>query len=204
MVRRGFVPLVAIIALALVAIFSGTVAVAWRTTLLDSYLPQSFKEFFGKSSTDENVTPVTFNTNEPSSQDPETATENLTKDWNTYTNTELGFLFKYPRDWGKGSVQTGIVSLESRDGLVELGVYKDFQGGFEHWSYVETKNYYTMNELWVPVTVMYGEEDPNEVMAFGGPYDMQPNLSFLYLFNKIDYPDGLGTLELIWSTFKLL
>ena len=201
MLRRGFVPIVAIIALALVALLSGTVIVAWRTTFLDSYLPQNVKEFFGKESIQ---APMTSDSQEPSSEDSETTAEDPTKNWKTYTNTELRFSFKYPKDWGKSGAQTGIVSLESSDGLVELNVYKDFQGGFEHWSSVEAKDYYTADELLVPVAIMYGEEDPNEVTVFGGPYDMQPNLFLFYLFNKIDYPDGLGIFELIWSTFKFL
>ena len=49
MIKRGFAPTLVIIALAFVIFIGGGVIVAWRTTLLDSYLPQQVKEFFGKA-----------------------------------------------------------------------------------------------------------------------------------------------------------
>jgi hypothetical protein len=203
MLRRGFVPVVVIIALALLAIFGGTTIIAWRTTLLDSYLPQTVKEFLGKEKSGSGATSVTSDTSKPSLQDSETTVEDPTKDWKTYTtNTELGFSFKYPAGWKESTNQTGVISLESADGEVVLGAYKDFQGGFEHWSSIEDRNYYTADGVWIPTTIMYGEDDPSTVTVSAGTYDAPLDLTFLYSFNKASYPEGLYILELILSSVK--
>lgn len=202
--RRGFVPTVVIVAFALIALFGVTSVVVWKTSFFDSYLPQTVKEFLGKAKSD--AIPITSNNQDPSGESSQTTVAEATKDWKTYTNTDLGFSFKYPGSWASREYQyqSSIISLGSEVNQIFLGVYKDFQGGFEHWSKVENKNYYTANGSWIPTTVMYGKDDPDEVTIFGGPYDMQPNLSFFFQFDKSIYPSGLEVFELILSTFKFL
>lgn len=99
MFRRGIAPIVVIVALALLALFGGATVVAWRTPLLDPYLPQTIKTFFGRPAYGVPTQPPASDRTDPGSQLSEQQVEDLTKDWKTYVNEELGLSFKYPRDW---------------------------------------------------------------------------------------------------------
>lgn len=117
MSRRGIAPIVVIIALAIAVLLGGGAVVAWKTSYLDSYLPQTVKEFFGKSLPDSGVAPTTPDGIETPSQDSEPTAEDPTKDWKIYTNEEFGFSFKHPNDWfirvrGAGPVE--LVTVSSR------------------------------------------------------------------------------------------
>lgn len=208
MLRRGFAPVVAIIALALLALFSGTALVAWRTTLLDPYLPQIIKEFLGKSQINTDGAPTTSDGTETPSQDSETTPEDPTKDWKTYTNTELGFSFKYPKDWGVANIQSSflVIALESEDSQANISFYKDFQGGSEGEppQRIEEKIYYTADNYQVYTTAFYGIDgaDPDWVAVDGSFYPQRPNLSFTYGFYSDSLPKGLDVLSLILSTLK--
>lgn len=98
MVRRGFVPTVIIVALALIALFGVTALAAWKTSFFDSYLPEKVKDFLGKSISG-SPSAVTSDQTSSGSQYSQNEVADLTKDWKTYTNEELGFSFKYPKDW---------------------------------------------------------------------------------------------------------
>lgn len=204
MLRRGFVPLVAIIALALVALFSGTALVAWRTTLLDSYLPQTVKEFLGKSQAGPTGVPTTSDSSKPSSQDSEPTAENSTKDWKTYTNTELGFSFKYPRDWALGENESTVLSLSSPNGNV-LSFYKNFQGGREEPVRFEEKYFKTLDGGEAYTTIYYGlNGDDKSVVVDGTFYPKLAEITFIYGFDLSTSANGLEILSLILSTFKFL
>ncbi|MEX1068574.1 MAG: PsbP-related protein [Patescibacteria group bacterium] len=210
MLRRGFAPVVAIIALSLIALFGGTALVAWRTTLLDSYLPQSVKEFFGKPPTGENGVPVTSDSSEPSGEDSEPTAEDPTKEWKTYTNAELGFSFKYPEDWIKKQPEPGsdieVVLLESSDGKSYLNFYNSggafgIEPGFEV-SKPEPTIFYTSNDY--PVNVEILDLGNGNVVASGSFTDQITGLVFTYGFDSNFASNGVEILELILSTFKFL
>lgn len=210
MLRRGFVPVVVIVAFALLAIFGGTTIVAWRTTLLDFYLPQTVKEFLGKEKSDSDTAPVISDTSEPSLQDSETTAEDPTKDWKTYTNAELGFSFKYPGDWKKNLVEADneVVLLESKDGKAYMNFYNSggaFGGepGWETSNGIERKIYYTSDNFQVIVEIVYTGRNGEAVVS--GNFNQQiQGLVFTYVFDNKLMPGGLDVLSLILSTFKFL
>lgn len=41
---------------------------------------------------------------------PSVSTDSKTKDWKTYKINDLGISFKYPKEWGEATLQTGAVS----------------------------------------------------------------------------------------------
>ncbi|MEX1061759.1 MAG: hypothetical protein WEC39_01450 [Patescibacteria group bacterium] len=201
--RRVFLSAVVLIALTILTVFISGGILAWKTSYLDKYLPQSFKEFFGKEISESSPT-VTSESSPPQNEDSQKTREDSVKDWRNYTNADAGFSFKYPDDWVSIiQPQGAVVSFASMGGGTSLSAYQNFQGGFEHWSSVETKDYRSGENFLVPVTVMYGEDDPNEVTVFGGPYNADQNISFFYIFNRQENPNGLETFELIMSTLKL-
>ena len=207
MVRRGFVPVVAIIALAFIAVLSGTTLVSWKTSYLDYYLPQIVKDFFGKTETDTNGAPTNYDKEEPGEEDSEITAEDPTKDWKTYTNTELGFSFKYPTYLGKKQAEADIevVLLESGDGKSYMNFYKDVafggESGLEKSDDGERKIYRTSDDFEVAVTIV---DTGKEIIADGSFYLQIPGLTFTYSFDNTSKPDGLDTLSLILSTFKSL
>jgi hypothetical protein len=94
--RQGFVsPVVILVAAALIILVSGVAVVAWRTDYLDPILPPTVKEFLGRG----RAIPSSEGSTETFSESSEPTTEDLTRGWKTYTNTEFGFSFKYPSDW---------------------------------------------------------------------------------------------------------
>lgn len=99
MLRRGFVSLAIVAALTFTALLIGTASVAWKTSLLDSYLSQPVKEFLGKVQTNSSGLSTTSDSSQPPSQNSQPTAENPTKDWKIYTNTKIGLSFKYPADW---------------------------------------------------------------------------------------------------------
>ena len=206
MLRRGFVPVVIIIAITLVALFGGTVVVAWRTTVLDSYLPQATKEFLGKSQTGDNGVPTTSDTQELGKEDSETTTEDPTKDWKTYINEELDFSFKYPESWGKKQIEADneVILLESADGKSYMNFYDSggafgIEPGFEN-SESEVSTYYTSDNYQVKAEITY--LDSGEVLVSGSLHPRIPGLVFTYDFDQNLAPDGLDILSLIMSTFR--
>jgi hypothetical protein len=197
MVRRGFTQVVVIVALALIAIFSGSALISWKTSYLDKYLPQAVKEFLGKTQIDTNGAPTT-------SDVTETPTEDLTKYWKTYTTPKLGFSFKYPGDWVKDENDNTILSLNSPKGNV-LSFYKDFVGGREESIRLEEKYYETSDGSSVYTTIYYGlNGDEQSVVVDGTFYPEIPEITFIYGFDLRLDESGLKTLSLILSTFKFL
>lgn len=202
--RRGFAPAVAIIALALIAIFSGSFLVAWRTSILDQYLPQAVKEFFRKTEIETSGTPITSDNSEPSSEDSETTAEDPTKDWETYTNTELGFSFKYPRDWALNENESTVLSLSSPNGN-SLSFYENFQGGRGEPIRFEERYYETLDGSEVYTTIYYGlDGDDKSVVVDGTFYPKLTEITFIYEFDLNSSANGLEILSLILSTFKFL
>lgn len=193
--RRGFVPVVILVIIALIAVIGGGALLAWRTSVLDPYLPSPVREFFGS---------------ETSSESSETTTEDLTEDWKTYTNSELGFSLKYPGDWivEEGAYQGpgGPVDVirGPKEDSPSLDIHKDFQGGFEHFSKVETETFSTADGTGVLVTVMYGEDDKNAVTADMLVDTPKTDVTIIYGFNQGIDPSGLEILSLILSTLRLL
>lgn len=106
--RKGFIaPLVLIVAIFIVVSVGGVVA--WRTTYLDSYLPPAVKGFLGRP-----VAPSESSGEIPS--ETSSQPEDPTKDWKSYTNSEYGLSFKYPKEW--------IIYQDVRGGLLQqLGNY---------------------------------------------------------------------------------
>ncbi len=202
MLRRGFAPIVVIIAFAVVVLLGGGAVVAWKTSYLDSYLPQPVKEFFGKIGAD--ATSVTSNTQELPGENSQTATADATKDWKTYTNTELGFSFKYPGDWVKDTNENTVLSLSSSKGNV-LSFYNDFRGGREEPVRFEEKYYTTFDGSAVYTTIYYGlSGDDQAVVVDGTFYPKLPGITFIYGFDLRSDPGGLETLSLILSTLRIL
>jgi len=192
MERRGVaLPIVLVAVVLAIAVGTGA-AVVWRTRYFDSALPAAIKDFLGIEE------PPTESSTEIPSETP----DDLMKDWKTYTNEELGFSFKYPGDWVESEHQFGIFSVESKGGNIGLSLYKDFQGGREHWSRAEEKTYSTEGGSTVFTTAFYGEDDPNVVAVDGVFYPDHPEISFIYGFNLRESPDGFLILELILSTFN--
>jgi len=205
MLRRGFAPIVVIVFLALVALFSGTAIVAWRTPFLDSYLPQPIKDFLGKTQTDTEGAPKTSNTPESGEEDSTPTTEDPTKDWNIYTNTTPGFSFKYPADWIEYSVENATVSLRSQTIKSVLNFYKDFQGGREEPIRFEEKYYEIFDGSKVHTTIYYGLNGDEQSVAVDGTfYPKIPGITFIYGFDLRSDENGLETLSLILSTLRIL
>jgi len=98
--RKGVVPVVLIIVLALVIAVGGVgIGLAWRTNYLDKYLPARVKELLGKEAkpSDQGEEPGEEPGEKPGEESkPE---EDETKDWKTYTSPSYGYSIKYPPDW---------------------------------------------------------------------------------------------------------
>jgi hypothetical protein len=107
--RKGFATIVVVI-VAFVVLAGGGVIVAWRTTYLDSMLPSAVKEFLGRGGavpSSSGSAGTSLPSSETPSEDSDSTTEDFTKDWKTYTNTNFKFSFKYPADWEISPLSTG-------------------------------------------------------------------------------------------------
>ena len=202
--RRGFVPVAVVIALTIVTVIISGGLLAWKTPYLDQYLPESIKNSLNKSSKNENGIQKTSNTQGPNGEEPETITEDSTKSWNNYTNTELGFSFKYPADWEQ-LVHTGtLISVSSGESKNTLNFYQNFQGGREEPISFLEKYYEISNGAKAYATVYYGlNGDINSVVVDGTFYPELPGIMFVYSFDRGSSSNGLETLSLILSTFVI-
>lgn len=101
--RKGVIPVILIVVLALVIAVGGVgIGLAWKTNVLDKWLPVNVKEFFGKEITPTNGEQTNGeqpNGEEESTNGEEPTPEDPTKDWKSYTSERLGFSAKYPKDW---------------------------------------------------------------------------------------------------------
>lgn len=194
---RGFAPIVILIVVAVVISVGSAGVLAWKTTVLDPYLPADVKTFLGKQ-------PVSSST--PSNS--ELKVEDATKDWKTYTSANVGYTLKYPSSWAieEGTYQgfPSVIIKSSGKGLPTLGVYQNFQGGFENVGRAETKKFESAGGSEISASVMYREGDENEVTVLVAPYSPSIDLTLIYTFNLAVEPGGLEILALILSTFSLL
>lgn len=100
--REGFIPVILIAVLALVVAAGGVgIGLAWKTDLLDKWLPNNVKEFFGKEITPTDGEPTNGGTTDGGTTNGE---EDPTKDWKTYTDASLGISLKYPPNWSIDAV----------------------------------------------------------------------------------------------------
>lgn len=71
--------------------------------------------YYFKSKNDKTTTPTLTSTPTPSSTTLAT-TPSDTADWKTYKIHDLGISFKYPKEWGEVSLETGAVSADAGSG----------------------------------------------------------------------------------------
>lgn len=96
-VQNGFAPILLIILALVISVGGVGIGLAWKTEVLDKWLPNSVKEFFGKE-----IIPAdggTTNGEEPTDGEEPTngTTEDPTKDWKAHTGSN--FTIKYPSTW---------------------------------------------------------------------------------------------------------
>src|SRR3989337_2651913 len=98
--REGFIPVILLAVLALVVAVGGVgIGLAWKTNVLDTWLPASVKGFFGKEVNPTDGGTTTDDGTESTGEDGEPTPEDPTKDWKSYDSTKLGLFLKYPADW---------------------------------------------------------------------------------------------------------
>ena len=126
--KKGFIPIILVAVLALVVSVGGVgIGLAWRTEVLDKWLPANVKEFLGKEITPTDGEqpadgkPEVTNGEEPS-EEPSKPAEDKTKDWETYTNGDYGYYIKYAPDWWFEDI-TKQVSGTSSATLSFIGFY---------------------------------------------------------------------------------
>ncbi len=118
--KQGFAPILLIIVALIVAIGGIGAGLAWKTNVLDKWLPQNVKEFFGKEVTPTNGEQPNgeeepTNGEEPTSEDP-------TKDWKVYSRAQYGYSFKYPSDWVVSLSTSSEIKLGNPDNQAVEGV----------------------------------------------------------------------------------
>uniref|UniRef100_A0A832E0I1 Uncharacterized protein n=1 Tax=candidate division WWE3 bacterium TaxID=2053526 RepID=A0A832E0I1_UNCKA len=95
--RQGFAPILLIILAAVLAVGGIGIGLAWKTNVLDKWLPANVKEFLGKEITPTNGEQPATDGEEPTGEDQQPNVEDQTKDWKSYMGS--GFKIKYPPTW---------------------------------------------------------------------------------------------------------
>jgi len=97
--RSGFAPILLIILAAVLAVGGIGIGLAWKTNVLDKWLPANVKEFLGKEITLTNGEQPATDGEQPAGEDQQPTVEDQTKDWKSYASQELKITFKHPVNW---------------------------------------------------------------------------------------------------------
>jgi len=119
--RKGFIPIILVAVLALVVSVGGVgIGLAWRTEILDKYLPPNIQELFGRGSkpadgVQTNGEQLSDGKEQPRGDEEEPPAEDKTKDWKVYNSAPYSYSIKYPNDWTVS--QSTVPSAETESGV---------------------------------------------------------------------------------------
>ena len=162
--REGFIPVILLAVLALVVAVGGVgIGLAWKTDLLDKWLPASVKEFFGKEITTTDGEPTNGGTTDGGTTNGE---EDPTKDWKSFSSGNIGFSAKYPGDWkareSTDDAGSSTASFESPDfASEEAGAGEVLQGSYIGVAYLSNPSNKTVgkwSEDWWPASYTLRKE----------------------------------------------
>lgn len=129
--KKGFIPIILIAALAFVIAVGGVgIGLTWRTDYLDKILPPNIKEMFGRGEKPEE---------KPGGKPEElsacggtaSSLESLDETWNKYTDCALGFSIKVPKKMSAfyGSCEWKTDSYRPKEALVPVKIFEDNDNG---------------------------------------------------------------------------